>query len=197
MDFTRMPPLETTPDHSNHPSYPSLPSLPEEQVEILEKKVVERDPTTQEPATRKTFNDIEYMLRICRSTGPKEILIKLAVNRHLLVLQISAIKIQSIVRRYIAKMRYLMIKRHVQFFHKITEEFASIFVEEVVISSSLECALSFMKTYRKYLKLNETVNDLVAWLFSELLEEILSEFCYEIVIDIVNTASSNYLLLQR
>jgi hypothetical protein len=167
-------------EHKKMTSIPSSLSLDDSSIETLS-----------------SVNDIEYMLRICRSTGPKEILIKLAVNRHLLLLQISAIRIQSLTRKYLAKMKYLTIKRHVAFFQKITEGFKDLIVEEVVLSMAFEISLTFMKTYRKYLRVNETVEEVVKTQANQIVNEVVTKFAYESVIEILTTTADTFVIIQK
>jgi hypothetical protein len=140
---------------------------------------------------------LEQILRICRSTGPKEILMKLAVNRHLLLVQISAIRIQAIIRKYLAKLKYWRFQRHFQFFQDMTNRFSQSILEEIILSFSLEISFSAIKAFHKYTNLTEKIslafNDIADLFF----DEIVSEFCSSIVIDVIESASTNYLIINK
>eukprot|EP01040_Poterioochromonas_malhamensis_P016750 gene16750-19095_t len=140
---------------------------------------------------------MEMMARICRSTGPKEVLIKLAVNRHLLLLQISAIKIQTLVRKFIAKTRYHRIQRHLKLFLTVTEEYSQRVLEEVVLSSSLEIVIRALKTAQDFQIVNSIIQGVFADVISEVLEEVREDLTYETVIDLLQSLSSSYLMLQK
>lgn len=140
---------------------------------------------------------MEMMARICRSTGPKEVLIKLAVNRHLLLLQISAIKIQTLVRTFIAKTRYHRIQRHLKLFLNVTEEYSERVLEEVVLSSALEIVLRALKTAQDFQIVNSIIHKVFADVISEVLEEVREDLTYETVIDLLQSLSSSYLMLQK
>jgi hypothetical protein len=140
---------------------------------------------------------LEQILRICRSTGPKEILMKLAVNRHLLLVQISAIRIQSIIRKYLAKIKYWRFQRHFQFFQDMTFRFHQSILEEVILSFSLEITFSVFKAYHKYTDLSEKISFAFQDIADSLFEEVIDEFCSAIVIDVIENASTNYLIIHK
>lgn len=169
--------------------------------EMVEAKEEEKDTdfkTSSESASEAVHGySMEMMTRICRSTGPREILIKLAVNRHLLLLQISAIRIQAMIRRFIARRRFYRIKRHFQLFMSVTEDVSKRLMEEMVLSSSLEVALRALRTAQDYRILSTILKQTLDNILLEILEEVTQEMTYAMVVELVQALSTSYLMLQK
>ena len=159
---------------------------PEEEEEELPAEPTSVPPL---PPTVSTNVDIEGLLRAARSTGPREVLLRLAVQRHMLTLQLSAVRIQTVVRQYQAKRRVQQIRRHVAIFLQKTKEIAyDQILEEYILSETMSLVMSVMKTQERYLLYRESIDRAMMKEVNQYVEEVLEEECMSIVVGCVKNA---------
>lgn len=145
---------------------------------------------------RDDMSPIESMLRAAKSTGPKEVLIKLAVNRHLLLLQLSAVKIQTLYRQYQAIQRVDKIRKRISLFQQITKEISENWLEETILQTTLELSMSLIRDGLRYQEILLTIKEEISSQRDIILEELLHEIIPEIVHEICFDASDLYLSLR-
>ncbi len=166
-------------------SPPQSPEPEEEEEEVP----VEPTSVPPLPPTVSTNVDIEGLLRAARSTGPREVLLRLAVQRHMLTLQLSAVRIQTVVRQYQAKRRVQQIRRHVAIFLQKTKEIAyDQILEEYILSETMSLVMSVMKTQERYLLFRESIDRAMMKEVNQYVEEVLEEECMSIVVGCVKNA---------
>lgn len=136
---------------------------------------------------------LEALLRAARSTGPKEILIKLAVNRHLLHMQLAAVRIQSRIRRYLAIQRVRRIRRRFHLFQRITLGLSERLVEEVVLASCMELNMQIILTHERYLQHKQLVGYLLIEEVDVIVQEVVESMAGEVVVEIVEQAADKIL----
>eukprot|EP01031_Cornospumella_fuschlensis_P025847 gene25847-31215_t len=132
-------------------------------------------------------NWLEVLVRAGRSTGPKEVLLKLAINRHLLQMQLAAVQIQTHYRRYAAQVRVNIIKRRLKLFHRLTEQIASIMMEEIILTMALEMSIDIVES-RDHLQLmkssmgramesisHDTVHSVASRMMLDIVKETIAE----------------------
>ena len=145
------------------------------------------------PLISSNYKITEAMLRISRSTGPKEILLKLAINRHLLELQLSAVKLQSIIRKFIAKRQVNRIRTYFAIFNRVTKEIADRYMEEMVLAICFEESLGYFRTYHRYEKAQSAIQFEIEAQTEELIDEVNAEMCYELIKDMLLNAVDIFL----
>lgn len=135
------------------------------------------------------FIQLEALLRAARSTGPREILIKLAVNRHLLQLQLAAVRIQSRIRQYQSRNRVDRIRRRFHLFQGITAQLCEVVVEEAVLGGCLEISMHAILTHERYQQHKQLVHETLMEEVEDIAREVVQSLASEVVVEIVEQAA--------
>jgi hypothetical protein len=138
-------------------------------------------------------NWMETLMRARRCTGPKEVLLRLAINRHVLQMQIAAVQIQTSYRRFAAQKRVERIKYRLKLFNTITETISTKILEEAVLAVILEMCFDVIKS-REFTRLFRTK---FTFALDNITNEIIDECClilaFEVVEEIIRQAADSFL----
>jgi hypothetical protein len=126
-----------------------------------------------------------------KSNGPREILQKLSLNSKLLYYEVNTIKIQSIIRRFLATRRVQRIRHHLKLFLEVTQQLMTSWVEETVLGTCLEISITYMKLNRRYLIMKQLVANEINFLCDEFLRSIVVMCAKEIVEEIMLEVNEN------
>ncbi|RYH16983.1 hypothetical protein EON65_29275, partial [archaeon] len=146
---------------------------------------------------RKPGNWLEMLVRAGRSTGPKEVLLKLAINRHLLQLQLAAVQIQTHYRRYAAQIRVSIIKRRLELFHRITAQIASIMMEEIVLTMALEMSIDIVESRDQLQLMKSSMGRAMEQISLEIVDSVTNRFIFDVVKELITEATDAYLLIVK
>lgn len=136
---------------------------------------------------------MENLVRAGRSTGPKEVLLRLAINRHLLSLQLAALQIQTSYRRYAAQMRVARIRRRFHYFCRLTERLSEVLVEEVVLGAALEISTAFLSLRDEVAVARDGYGKAVKWIVESWLEQEVREEVEEVAREVIAQAVDRFL----
>eukprot|EP01039_Chlorochromonas_danica_P011439 gene11439-12789_t len=136
---------------------------------------------------------MENLVRAGRSTGPKEVLLRLAINRHLLSLQLAALQIQTSYRRYAAQMRVARIRRRFHTFCEVTQRLSEVVVEEVVLGTAWEISAAFLSLRDEVVMVRDGYGQAVQWLVESLLEQEVEEEVEEVAREVIAQAVDRFL----
>lgn len=135
-------------------------------------------------------------LRETKSSGPLSAMVKLSINAKLLVLEIAAVRVQTLYRQYAARKRVNLIKHHVKLFLEITTSFCERVVEEVVLASSFEISLGLIKSHRRYQILKAIVETEMVDTIEDLIMEEVVEKSRVVVVETI-TEVTNYIVNRK
>ena len=119
---------------------------------------------------------ISSSIKESKSIAPKELLLKIAINTKLLYFELSAIKIQAIVRKFVANLRVNRIRRRLIVFMAVTEECSARYLEEMVLVSALEISMEYFRNQRRFTLLQDSVERELDVVADSILAEVLDEF---------------------
>lgn len=123
-----------------------------------------------------------------RSNKTQEILYRIEINSKLLYLECTVIKIQSMIRKYLAIKRVERLKYRIQLFLLLTEDYKNRMIEEVILQTSLEISINFIKCHQRYNNIKATVNNEIDIFINELINEYLIETFKNIVDETISEA---------
>lgn len=129
-----------------------------------------------------------------KSVVAQEIINRISINNKLLYFEMTAIRIQSAARKFLANLRVQRMKRRVELFVNITESCAARYVEEIVLATSFEICLEFYRQHNRFKMLQESVEKELSVVADELLRGLIDQMTVEVtnetisdVIDVVMT----------
>lgn len=118
---------------------------------------------------------IESLVRAIRSTGPRELLLKLAVHREELQRQLHAVMLQAVVRGFLGRQRVRRLTRRLNMFNRSTEVVASLLLEEFVLQTALDLAINFHRVNARYHRLRRNLEDGIAAEMESIVREVVQE----------------------
>lgn len=133
---------------------------------------------------------ISSEIKESKSVVAQEILTRISINNQLLYFELTAIRIQSVVRRYLSTIRVQQIRRRIALFKNITEHIAARYVEEIVLATSFEISLEFYRQHMRFKRLQESVESELIFVASDILNELLEQLTLEVtnetITDVIN-----------
>eukprot|EP01031_Cornospumella_fuschlensis_P030911 gene30911-37357_t len=142
-------------------------------------------------------NWLEVLVRAGRSTGPKEVLLKLAINRHLLQMQLAAVQIQTHYRRYAAQVRVNIIKRRLKLFHRLTEQIASIMMEEIILTMALEMSIDIVESRDQLQLMKSSMGRAMESISHDIVDSVASRMMLDIVKETIAEATDAFLAIVK
>lgn len=112
----------------------------------------------------------------------------MATHNKLLLFELCAVRIQTLVRRYVAKLRVRRIQRRTELFMRITKDCADRYLEEFVLSTCLEIGLNFYRQHHRYKLLQGSVERELVSIVDQLQTEVLQESILDVVNDTISDA---------
>jgi hypothetical protein len=100
---------------------------------------------------------IKNGIKESRSKVANDLLTKMAMNNRLLFYELTAIRIQSIVRKYLSRLRVARMKRRMALFFKITKDCAERYLEEFILANCFEISLEFYRHHMRFRLLQDSV----------------------------------------
>ena len=122
-----------------------------------------------------------------RSKGAQELLTRIAINNRLLQYELSAIKIQAVVRKFCSTLRVRRIRRRMELFMKVTEDCAARYLEEFVLSTCIEMSMLFYRQHARFKLTKESVERSITTTADTMMLEIIKES----ILDVVNSTVSD------
>lgn len=140
---------------------------------------------------------VETLLRALRSTGPREVLLRLVTNRDELQKQLSAVMLQSAYRGYCGRKRAKKIRKHLNMFMTITEDLAATIMEEFTLASGLEIAVNFYRVNNRYNLLVQSLEEAMLLETISIIDMVSAEMVQEVVGELVSAFSDALLALRK
>jgi hypothetical protein len=140
---------------------------------------------------------LETLVRLCRSRTPRDILLKLAVNRHLLLTELSAIRIQTLMRQFLARRRYAKLRKNLERFTKITEKIVEWYIEENLIYFAFDISVTALKTHVQFNIMYHKIEEIILSQFNSVIDEVIYSIGKEIVLEILSQSATNYMILHK
>ena len=131
---------------------------------------------------------IRNEIKESRSKAAHDILVRMALNNKLLLYELCAIRIQSLVRKFIARLRTARIRRRTELFMRITEDCANRYLEEFVLSSCLELSLEFYRHHRRFKLMQDSVEREIIVCIEQIQEEVITESIAEVAKETISDA---------
>jgi len=133
-------------------------------------------------------------LREMKSSKPQQLIQRILFNRHLLVIEIAAVRIQSICRGYLSRTRVHNIRMDGIAFQLATHDLNNVIIEEVIIIVALQLSLSTIETNKKMKQMKEDVSDSLIWIRDKYIEEFMSTLCELVVRETIQDAISRFMI---
>jgi hypothetical protein len=123
-----------------------------------------------------------------KSNVPKELLAKISLHSKLLFFEISAVRIQAMVRRKLAQWRMERMRNRLGMFLRITQDCSARFLEEVVLAAAFELSLSFYRSHNRFKRMKASVEVEIEKCKDRILVEVLDELCQQVTRETVTEA---------
>lgn len=133
---------------------------------------------------------MSMLLRATRSTGPREVLLKIATDRIDLNRQLMAVAIQAVLRGFLARRRVRRMLNYLMSFLVVTDQLANVLIEEIVISASLEMCMDSYKTLQRYKEVIFATERALSWVSSGITVNEVDKMLHEIVRETIDDANS-------
>ena len=134
--------------------------------------------------------------RESKSSKPRELINRIFVSRQLLVFEVAAIKIQAVLRRWIAVNRVRRIRRTVLVFTETCTLACEQFLDEAVLQGALELCLALLGAHAALRGMKAAVVAASLHALQSLLAEVLPATIREAVEETVRAAADSFLRLR-
>ncbi len=139
---------------------------------------------------------IKRNVKESKTDSVRDLIDRISINNKLLYFELSAVRLQSLVRRFLARLRVLRMRRHFELFMRVTKVCSERYLEEFILASAFEISIEF---YRKQMKF-EMMRDSVDRQLVAVSDHLLHEFVDELVVKVTNdtiTEAINTVLTMR
>lgn len=133
---------------------------------------------------------MSMLLRATRSTGPREVLLKLATDRIDLNRQLMAVAIQAASRGFLARRRVKQMLNNLMSFLVVTDQLTNVLIEEIVISTTLEMCMDSYKTLQRYKEVIFLTERALLTVSSSIITNEVDEMLHEVVKETIEDANS-------
>jgi len=131
---------------------------------------------------------ISHEAKESKSVSVKELIDRIAINNKLLYFELSAIRIQSLVRRFLARLRIHRLRRRLALFLRVTEACAERYVEEFVLATAFEIALEHIRKHQKFVRMRDSVDRSLITCSDDILQELMDEMTVELTKETISEA---------
>lgn len=177
------------------------------QCDIYIKKDRERERNKERERGRESSNllfkvmestrHFETLVRAIRSTGPRELLLKLAVNREELQKQLHAVILQAAYRGYCGRRKAKLLRRRLAIFQRVTEQVADIIMEQFILQTSLDLAINFHKVNSRYHRLRQEVEEGIVAEMESIVIEVVNEEVNKGTEELLLSAADSLVAIRR
>lgn len=126
---------------------------------------------------------IKRNVKESKTDSVRDLIDRISINNKLLYFELSAVRLQSLVRRFLARLRVMRMRRRFELFMRVTQACAERYLEEYVLASAFEISIEF---YRKQMKF-QMMRDSVDRQLLAVSDDVLNEVIDELVLEVTNT----------
>ena len=123
-----------------------------------------------------------------KSQSVRELIDRISINNKLLYFELSAIRIQSTARKFLANLRIQRIRQRLALFLRVTQSCADRYIEEFVLASAFEISLEFYRQHRKFQMMKDSVDRELLICTEEITNELISELTVEVTNETISEA---------
>lgn len=116
---------------------------------------------------------IKNGIKESKSKVANDLIAKMAMNNKLLFYEMTAIRIQSSIRKYLSRLRVARMQRRTALFIKITQDCADRYLEEFILANCFEISLEFYRHQRRFRLLQDSVERELVICAEEIIAEAL------------------------
>ena len=139
---------------------------------------------------------IKRNVKESKTDSVRDLIDRISINNRLLYFELSAVRLQSLVRRFLARLRVLRMRRRFELFMRVTKACAERYLEEYVLASAFEISIEFYRKQMKFQMMRDSVDRQLVAVSDGLLNEAVDELVLEATNDTI-TEAINAVLTMR